>query len=335
MASVRRPAKMTHLKGVRNPPPIRRRASGKTNHCPNPSCPDPKLEDIDDKRVCTTCGTVVSDSNIVSEVQFGETSAGAAVVQGSYVGADQSHARSMGTAFKRAGGMESREIAEANGKRTINQIAAALQIAQPLADRAFQIYKLAVFYNFVQGRRIRNVAAVALYMTCRKEKGNSMMLIDFSDVLNVNVFKLGKTFKEFAAKCAIDGFEQVAAENLVHRLAARLEFGRKTERVATDAIRLVQRMEKDWMTTGRRPSGICGACLILAARMNNFRRTVREVVYVVKVTDMTINKRLEEFKVTPSSALTVEEFRTIDLTRGHDPPAFYQQKNAMSKKRKR
>ena len=71
------------------------------------------------------------------------------------------------------------------GKRTINQIAAALQISQPLADRAFQIYKLAVFYNFVQGRRIRNVAAVALYMTCRKEKGNSMMLIDFSDVLNV------------------------------------------------------------------------------------------------------------------------------------------------------
>ena len=111
----------------------------------------------------------------------------------------------------------------------------------------------------------------------------------------------------------------------MHRLAARLEFGRKTEKVATDAIRLVQRMEKDWMTTGRRPSGICGACLILAARMNNFRRTVREVVYVVKVTDMTIQKRLEEFRVTPSSALTVEEFRTIDLTRGHDPPAFYQQ----------
>ncbi|KAI9821389.1 MAG: transcription factor TFIIIB subunit brf1 [Thelocarpon impressellum] len=335
MSALRKPPhKMTHLKGVRNPPPIRRSAA-KINNCPNPSCTDPKLEDIDDKRVCTSCGTVVSDSNIVSEVQFGETSSGAAVVQGSYVGADQSHARSMGTAFKRAGGVESREIAEANGKRTINQIAAALQITQPLADRAFQIYKLAVFYNFVQGRRIRNVAAVALYMTCRKEKNNSMMLIDFSDVLNVNVFKLGKTFKDFSVKCSIEGFEQVAAENLVHRLAARLEFGRKTEKVAIDAIRLVQRMEKDWMTTGRRPSGICGACLILAARMNNFRRTVREVVYVVKVTDTTINKRLEEFKVTPSSNLTVEEFRTIDLTRGHDPPAFYQQRQGKSKKRKR
>ena len=160
-----------------------------------------------------------------------------------------------------------------------------------------------------------------------------MMLIDFSDVLNVNVFKLGKTFKDFAAKCQIDGFEQVAAENLVHRLAARLEFGRKTEKVAIDAIRLVQRMEKDWLTTGRRPAGICGACLILAARMNNFRRTVREVVYVVKVTDMTINKRLEEFKATPSSDLTVDQFRHVDLEKRQDPPAFNPQKK--SKKRKR
>lgn len=114
-SAVRKPPKMTHLKGVRNPPPTLRRAPAKVRTCPNPTCVDPKLEDIDDKRVCTSCGTVVSDSNIVSEVQFGETSSGAAVVQGSYVGADQSHARSMGTAFKRAGGMESREIAEANG----------------------------------------------------------------------------------------------------------------------------------------------------------------------------------------------------------------------------
>ena len=107
-----------------------------------------------------------------------------------------------------------------------------------------------------------------------------------------------------------------------------------TEQVAQDAARLVQRMDRDWMTTGRRPSGICGACLILAARMNNFRRTVREVVYVVKVADMTINKRLEEFKCTESSSLTVEQFRIINLEKGHDPPAFYEQKTE-KKKRKR
>ncbi len=125
------------------------------------------------------------------------------------------------------------------------------------------------------------------------------------------------------------------AENLIYRFATRLEFGRKTEQVAHDAVRLVQRMDKDWMTTGRRPSGICGACLILAARMNNFRRSVREVVYIVKVTDATINQRLEEFKVTPSSNLTVDQFRIIDLESSYEPPAFYGQKKGKNKKKRK
>lgn len=103
-------------------------------------------------------------------------------------------------------------------------------------------------------------------------------------------------------------------------------------RVANEAVRIVQRMNRDWMTPGRRPAGICGAALILAARMNNFRRTVREVVYVVKVAEVTILKRLDEFKVTESSGLTVEEFRTIDLERSCDPPAFYEQLDGKKKR---
>ena len=91
------------------------------------------------------------------------------------------------------------------------------------------------------------------------------------------------------------------------------------------------------MMTGRRPAGVCGAALILAARMNNFRRTVREVVYVVKVTDMTIEKRLEEFTYTESGKLTVTEFRNHGdrLETECDPPAFYRQFLEKKKRRKR
>ena len=106
-------------------------------------------------------------------------------------------------------------------------------------------------------------------------------------------------------------------------------------RVANEAAHIVKRMNRDWMTTGRRPNGICGAALILAARMNNFRRTVREVVFIVKVTEVTIHKRLDEFKITESSALTVEQFRTIDLERACDPPAFYEQKDGKKNRHKR
>lgn len=109
---------MTRLKGVRNPPPIRRRPAPSARLCPNPLCVNPKIEDVEDKRICMSCHSVVSDSTIVSELQFGETSAGAAVVQGSYVGADQTHTRSIGTSFRGVGGMGSREVTEANGMFT-------------------------------------------------------------------------------------------------------------------------------------------------------------------------------------------------------------------------
>jgi len=115
MATIRKPNPLNRLKNVKTP---RSRGGANSRTCPNPSCgaTGDKITDDADKRVCTECGTVLSDSNIVSEVQFGETSSGAAVVQGSYIGADQTHARSLGTAFKRAGGMESRDVTDANGK---------------------------------------------------------------------------------------------------------------------------------------------------------------------------------------------------------------------------
>ena len=76
------------------------------------------------------------------------------------------------------------------------------------------------------------------------------------------------------------------------------------------------------MTKGRRPAGICGAALLLAARMNNFRRSVEEIVQVVKIADTTLKKRLEEFGKTSSAGLTVVDFRRVWLEEEMDPPAF-------------
>uniref|UniRef100_A0A8C5D0K1 Transcription factor TFIIB cyclin-like domain-containing protein n=1 Tax=Gadus morhua TaxID=8049 RepID=A0A8C5D0K1_GADMO len=88
------------------------------------------------------------------------------------------------------------------------------------------------------------------------------------------------------------------------------------------ALRLLQRMKRDWMHTGRRPSGLCGAALLVAARMHDFRRTVKEVIGVVKVCQATLRKRLTEFEDTPTSHLTIDEFMRVDLEQECDPPSF-------------
>ncbi|TVY31408.1 Transcription factor IIIB 60 kDa subunit [Lachnellula subtilissima] len=311
--------------------------SAKPNSCGDQTCTNSVIVD----GVCIGCGKVVEDNNIVAEVQFGESGNGAAVVQGSYIGADQGGARSSGPGFPRAGGgsgEEGRESTVREGKRIMQSMAMQFEIKSATVDIGCQIFKLAAMNNFVQGRRMDVVCGVCLYSACRQEKRCNVMLIDFADRLQVNVFKLGRTFKALHAAVSIakNGINPVLPEDLIWRFASKLEFGRDCNKVAEDAIRMAQRMSLDWMVMGRRPSGVCGACLILAARMNNYRRSITEVVYIVKVTTHTIQKRLDEFKMTPSSALTVDEFLNNEfLESSHDPPSFYEQTDEFQKNKKR
>lgn len=66
-------------------------------------------------------------------------------------------------------------------------------------------------------------------------------------------------------------------------------------------------MKRDWMCTGRRPSGLCGAAIIIAGRMHNFFRSKDEVVRVVKVGVQTLQKRLYEFRDSHAAFMTAEE----------------------------
>lgn len=66
------------------------------------------------------------------------------------------------------------------------------------------------------------------------------------------------------------------------------------------------------------------SALLVAARLHGFSRTVREVVKTVRISDTTIRKRLGDFRDTPSSQLTIDEFQTIDLEEEQDPPSFTQ-----------
>jgi transcription factor IIIB subunit 2 len=316
-----------------------------TRECP--ACKSTDLQDYEGSLVCGDCGATIDESNIVAEVTFGENSAGAAVVQGGSVGEGQRHATTLGPAFRRAGGgMESREVTENQGKDEIRRQANNLGLTDHVADMAFSVYKLACNANFIQGRRVNIVAATCLYIACRREKQNVTLLMDFSEAISVNVFRLGQTYQDLKKTLVIDGENHhqinpvIDVEQLILKFARKLEFGQQVYKVADDACRIIRRMKRDWMTTGRRPAGLCGACIILAARMNNFRRTVREVVYVVKVADMTVAKRLEEFSRTRASQLSVDQFREVGerLKVSHDPPALYERKMREKKaaeKRKR
>ncbi|KAK9475694.1 cyclin-like protein [Lipomyces japonicus] len=273
--------------------------------------------------VCTNCGQVLEDSHIVSEVMFGESSSGAAVVHGSFVGADQAFARSGGggSGYRKHGSYESREQTLLNGRRRITNLATVLNLPEYIADAANRWFQLAVTQNFVQGRRSQYVVAACLYVACRQQE-TTHMLIDFADILQVSVFAVGATYLKLVKCLQIKKIPLIDPSIYIQRFAVKLDFGEETRKVMNDAVRLVQRMGKDWLHQGRRPAGVAGACLLVAARMNNFRRSKTEIVFVAKVAEDTIQRRLDEFKLTATGALTVQDFRDTNIQSEADPPSF-------------
>ncbi|CUS23040.1 LAQU0S08e00804g1_1 [Lachancea quebecensis] len=279
--------------------------------------------------VCKDCGTVSEDNPIVSEVTFGESSSGAAVVHGSYVGAGQSHA-----AFGPRGGssaLESRQATINNARRKLRAVSHALAIPEYVTDAATQWYTLALSNNFVQGRRSQNVIAACLYIACRKEKTHHM-LIDFSSRLQVSVYSIGATFLKMVKALHITKLPLADPSLFIQHFAEKLDLADKKIKVVKDAVKLAQRMARDWMYEGRRPAGIAGACLLLACRMNNLRRTHSEIVAVSHVAEETLQQRLNEFKSTKSGKLSINEFRDDATVESEAQPPSFQRNRAKEKR---
>ncbi|XP_029830037.2 transcription factor IIIB 90 kDa subunit isoform X1 [Ixodes scapularis] len=290
-----------------------------TKACQHCGCSEIDTDPARGDAVCTNCGSVLEDSIIVSEIQFEENAHGGSRAIGQLISADGTSGRSLG-GFQHGSGKESRALTLQKARRKIVQVAERLRLNQHCIDTAFNFYKMALTRHLTRGRRHSHVVAACIYMVCRIE-GTPHMLLDLSDVVQVNVYELGKTFLKLSSALCIN-IPAIDPCLYIVRFAHHLEFADKTHEVSMTALRLVQRMKRDWMHTGRRPSGLCGAALLVASRLHDFSRTIKDLVRVVKVCETTIRKRLTEFGDTPSSRLTLEEFMTIDLEEEQDPPCF-------------
>lgn len=269
---------------------------------------------------CENCGLVMHENPIVSDLQFGENSAGGATVQGSMVGVDQARATGGG----RQNGLNSREQTLVTAKRNIKDISIALNIPDYVTEAAYGWFHLALSQNFVQGRRSQNVTAACLYVACRKEKTHHM-LIDFSSKLQISVYSLGATFLKMVKALHIIKLPLADPSLYIQHFVEALNFDEVPNGnmiVAKDAVKLAQIMAQDWIHEGRRPSGIAGACVLLASRMNNFRRDHVEIVRVAHVASDTIQKRLNEFKNSHAGGLSIKGFRDASSIESSNPPSF-------------
>lgn len=332
-------------------------------------CEGTNFENHDGEVVCQNCGLVVSsDGNFRAEIEFDEVQSGATKMRGTHIGAHQTHATSFHSRVGQAAHINSESTpAIQNALRVAEGIwsRCTMMLGMSVNDknRANALFTAAYNRGFYRGRTLDGVALVCAYLAVRKGSNRSLMLIDFAELGDTNVFELGNMAKALHEKLYMGKYrenfikdareaglnehrladkrwkEDIAAgkeghhrssgeqlylvepEDLINRFCDKLDFGdaTTTDRVKNDAVKIAKSMKREWMVDGRRPAGVAGAAVILAARMNNFRRTLREVVLVAKVTEVTLGKRIEEFKETKSSTFSVTQFRSLDPEKAISP----------------
>ncbi len=285
--------------------------------------------------VCMKCGEVIEDTCIVNEAELTETSGGGIQVIGQWLSNDDVRGVS-------AGGMmgfnirESRQITLQKARRGIMDIASNMRMNHHCIDAAFKvtknkfnfhkiffifkIYKMALDRGLSRGNKSSHLLSACLYIICRTE-GTQHILLDFCDHVDADISVLARIYLRLARELCIN-VPHTDPSLLIPRYAAKLDFGDRTNAVSNTALRIVQRMKRDWLNIGRRSSGLCGSALLFAARMHNFNRTIQQIVDVVKISKATIIRRLQEFETTPTAQLNMKEFDTIELEEEQDPPAF-------------
>ncbi|KAI5073301.1 hypothetical protein GOP47_0011314 [Adiantum capillus-veneris] len=277
-----------------------------------------EADDINGFTCCTGCGRVLDDNVYSSDPTFTKGADGQSSVQGNFVRDRQYGTYNVGGEGHQYA-TDSHERTLERGRDEIRDISdfLAMSSREDAVNAAHRLYIIAVERNFTRGRRTIQVAAACLYIICRQEQ-KPFLLIDFSDCLQTNVYVLGAVFLQL---CRLLSLEQhpiiqkpVDPSLFIHRFTDRLlrrsSVEGKRNIVAQTALRLVASMKRDWMQTGRRPSGICGAALFISAHIHGFECTKTDVVSVVHICEGTLTKRLIEFENTESGSLTAEEFES-------------------------
>lgn len=215
-------------------------------------------------------------------------------------------------------------------RNTIASICAKLSIGSEHLEPALRWYKLCLQYSMSKGKSILYTLSACVYISCRQE-GTPHLLIDFSNELRLDMFRIGKVFLKL---CSILGVEMplVDPSLYMHRFVSQLNF--RNRAVLDYSVRLLSRMKKDWIAMGRRPNNTCGAALLISSRIFGEEKSIYEIAAAVKASPAIINKRLAEIAATESADLGIEEFKEVWLEVEENPPVIKKSRRIKAPARK-
>jgi len=209
------------------------------------------------------------------------------------------------------------QVAVSRGVTKMSFIADRLQLSSQVQDAGRRMYELAVQMNFNVGRPSRFVACACLYVVCRRSH-SPHLLIDFADVLQTPVKTLGRIYVLLLRRLVGGAAGEISVPMIdpslfIERFSRQLDIGNSQRKVQTAANRIIQFMHRDWICVGRRPNGLCGAALYVAACYHGIKVEAKQIADIVRMSENTLKIRLLEMRQTPMASLTPAEFEHDEI----------------------
>ncbi len=176
----------------------------------------------------------------------------------------------------------------------IKDVAGKLELPEIVMEEASKIYREAAQKGLTRGRSVESMVAAVIYAATRihdLHHGLNDIIKAIKDTVDPAVRReVARSYRLLVRDLNIR-IPVRKPENFVWRIAHQLQL---PERVALDAIKIINEARKKGLTAGKDPSGLAGAAVYLAALKHGFRKTQKEIAQVAGVTEVTIRNRYKE-----------------------------------------
>lgn len=181
-------------------------------------------------------------------------------------------------------------------KPKLKMLCSKLNIPEYISESAWKIYSVVAKKKLTMGRSINGFIAGALYAAIRVH--NFPRLLDEVCELSLTPRRtvhrsiamiIRKVLPELNLK-----YQPIKAETLIFRFANNLHLPMQIQK---NAINILKQASLNGLNrTGKDPKGLAAACIYIAAKDGDMRKTQSTVADIAKITEVTLRSRAKQIK---------------------------------------
>lgn len=181
-------------------------------------------------------------------------------------------------------------------KPKLKMLCSKLNIPDYISDSAWKIYSLVAKKKLTMGRSINGFIAGALYAAIRVHDFPRLLdeVCESSLTPRRTVHRsLAMIIREILPELNLK-YQPIKAETLIYRFSNNLELPMKIQKCAIEMLKTASK--NGLKRTGKDPKGLAAACIYIAARDGNMRKTQSIVADIAKITEVTLRSRAKQIK---------------------------------------